>query len=470
MRRIVLCLVLLCGLVLTSAPAFAYVPKEGGTFNVPPPWGDTEQTYRIIRHVEEAIRQVRPTADDPTPIILISAYLMDRKPSSDALIGACRRGVSVRVILDSGIGTKSAQNLIEVLNGDNPRDTDGDGVLEPPRRGPCNTPLPPPVEEPPPASPRLMPDRVETDALGRELESSTGDWSQKRIVNSLAIPTDSQATWGSDGSYVTQCVGSCRGNANGAGNMHSKFYAMSNSGDARWVSMISSSNLNLGGGEYGWNDLYTTSNRQKTFEGYRQIHREMTEDKPGGGELREVVDGPFTTRFFPMAKATMANDPVLDDLNKIRCRGSSLGRTQVHVSMFGWRGTRGTYLADKVFSLKGQGCAVSVIFGAPSKQMAIYLRQKARATGVPLYNSRWDLTGDDRKELRAHTKYVLVKGAYGDNNTAYEVMTGSANWVDGGLDKGDENTLNISLRSAWTEYKRNWEQIRKHSVRVAGGR
>ncbi len=166
----------------------------------------------------------------------------------------------------------------------------------------------------------------------------------------------------------------------------------------------------------------------------------------------------------------MANDPVLADLNKIRCRGSSLGRTQVHVSMFGWRGTRGTYLADKVFSLKREGCAVAVIFGAPSKKMAYYLRQKARQTGVPLYNSRWDLTGDDRKELRAHTKYVLVKGAYGDNNAAHEVMTGSANWVDGGLDKGDENTLNISLRSAWTEYKRNWEQIRRHSKRVAGGR
>ena len=109
-----------------------------------------------------------------------------------------------------------------------------------------------------------------------------------------------------------------------------------------------------------------------------------------------------------------------------------------------------------------------MIFGAPSKEMAIYLRQKARATRVPLYNSRWDFNRDGPKEMRAHTKYVLVKGGFGQDRSAHEVMTGSANWVNGGLDRGDETTLNVSLRSAYRQYMRNWEVIRRQSVRVAG--
>ena len=277
-------------------------------------------------------------------------------------------------------------------------------------------------------------------------------------------PTDESFTWGSDRSYARSCVGSCRG---GGGNMHSKFYAFSNTGTARSVVMVSSSNLNLGGAKNGWNDLYTMSGRPDSFAVYRRIHREMTEDTPAGDAKEEIQDGPFLSRFYPMKNATKANDPVLADLNQIRCR-SDLGRTQVHVSMFGWRGSRGTYLADKVFSLKRDGCIVKVIFGAPSKEMAIYLRQKARATNVPLFNSRWDFDHDGHKEIRAHTKYVLVKGGYGQDRTAYEVMTGSANWVNGGLDRGDESTLNISLRSAYQQYLKNWDDTRLHSVRVAG--
>lgn len=247
--------------------------------------------------------------------------------------------------------------------------------------------------------------------------------------------------------------------------MHDKFYAFSNSGDARNVVMVSSSNLNRGGAVYGWNDAYTMVERPKSFEAYRQIHREMTEDTQAGDGKVEVVDGPFTSRFYPMRRATQANDPALADLNQIGCR-SDFGRTRVNVSMFGFRGERGKYMADKLFSLGRDGCAVKVIFGAPSKVMAKYLKDGARAGYIKLWNSRWDFEGDSRKEVRSHTKYVLVKGSYGDDRASYQVLTGSANWNDGGLDRGDEVTLNIADRSAYNQYVVNWNVIRKHTQRI----
>ncbi len=456
MRRLLFSL-LLCGLVLTAAPALAYQPTEGAKFNVPRPWGSSVQKFRIVRHVEKAITETRATAQDPNPTILISSYLLDRAESVDALIGACKRGVSVRVILDEGINTRTSKRLIQALNADNVKDEDGDGIGDgPPRRGRCDRPLPPtdPTDPPAPEAPRS----------GRTAEVPEAEpWSTARARGSVALPTEDSVTWGGDRSYVKKCEGSCRG---GGGHMHSKFYAFTSTGTARHVVMVSSSNLNYGGAGLGWNDLYTMKNRPEGFAGYQRIHREMTEDSRAGDGKEELRDGPYLSRFYPMRRASRSNDPVLADLQKIRCR-SALGRTQVHVSMFGWRGARGTYLADKVFSLKRDGCKVQVIFGAPSKKMAIYLRKKARATRVPLFNSRWDFNGDGTKEIRAHTKYVLVKGRYGQDRSAYEVMTGSANWVDGGLDRGDETTLNISLRSAYRQYLVNWNDIRRHSVRVA---
>jgi hypothetical protein len=134
--------------------------------------------------------------------------------------------------------------------------------------------------------------------------------------------------------------------------------------------------------------------------------------------------------------------------------------------MFYWDGTRGDYLADKLFSLARSGCRVSIIYGAPSVHMAQRLRQAARAGLVSLFDSRWDMNKDGYNEVRTHAKYVLVKGRYGADTSAYEVLTGSQNWVAGSLSRGDEVSLNISLRSAYADYSADWERIRQHSRRL----
>lgn len=434
--------VLMIAAVLGAPPAAAYEPTGGAIFNVPRPWGSAAQKFKLVEHVERAIEKTPgPSTRHPNPTILISTYLLDRKPSVDALVGACRRGVSVRVIMDEDIDNRNSKRLIKVLNADNVPDEDGDGVAdERPKSGPCDSAL---------------------RGTERRLQD-TGPLTNRQARASLKVPTEDSVTWGGDKSYAKKCNGSCRGRG---GNMHSKFFAFSKTGTSKNVVMVSSSNLNLGGAALGWNDLYTMKDRPESYEGYRRIHREMTEDSKAGDGKVEIKDGSYTSRFFPMRNAKKRNDPTLDDLNRIRCK-SAFGRTKIYVSMFYWKGTRGNYLASKLLNLAGNGCRVSIIYGAPSIKIAERLRKAAKARRINLFDSRWDFNDDGYNEIRTHAKYVLVRGRIGRDRSAHEVMTGSQNWVAGSLSRGDETTLNIALKSAYKDYLRNWTQIKKHSRRL----
>ncbi len=66
-------LAVLLPLTLVPLSASAYEPRRGVTFNVPNPWGNEGENTRIVNEVEEAFRNVRPTARDPNPIILVPA-------------------------------------------------------------------------------------------------------------------------------------------------------------------------------------------------------------------------------------------------------------------------------------------------------------------------------------------------------------------------------------------------------------
>jgi hypothetical protein len=63
-----------------------------------------------------------------------------------------------------------------------------------------------------------------------------------------------------------------------------------------------------------------------------------------------------------------------------------------------------------------------------------------------------------------------VNGRYGSQAQSWQVMTSTANWVDGSLRRCDENSLNIASASAWRAYKANWDDVRSHSRRVPRNR
>lgn len=421
------------------------------TFNVPRPFGGPEANFAIIKRVERAIDGVpAKKPGKPRPVIAVTSFLLDRSASVDALIRACRRGVSVRVILDGEINNRNSRRLISALNGDNVKDKDGDGKADTkPKARKCNRPLK-----------KKSDDRT---VLGRSMPTEEpGLWSVKKAIRSVDAPMGDDVTWGKDRSYVKRCSTGCR---SGLGNMHTKMYVFSKTKKTKKVVMVASTNLNRGGAYLGWNDMYVMNNRPKSYDQYLKVHRLMTLNRKAPKQRIEIKDGPFTSRFFPILKAGKKKDPALSDLNKIKCK-SALGPTRVHISMFYWKGHRGNYLADKILNLARSGCQVSIIYGAPSRAIAQRLRDAAGRGLIQLYDSRWDFNEDGFNEVRTHSKYVLVRGTFGKNNRAHVVMTGSPNWVVGSLNKGDESTLNIALKSAYNSYLGNWVRVRNNSRKL----
>lgn len=273
--------------------------------------------------------------------------------------------------------------------------------------------------------------------------------------------------WGRDKSYVVFCEGSCRG---GQANNHSKFYVFTRTGTARNVVMVSSSNLNKGGAVKGWNDLYITKGNRKLVQHYTGIHAEMSKDTPTGDRYRQFRVGKFTSRFYPKPQG---KDPVINDLKKVRCKGANggagrKGRTKINISMFAWNNVRGMSIARRLLKLDKAGCDVSIIYGAPSRQVRNLLTKSARKGGVKLWDSRQDRNGDGIFDLRVHHKYMLISGRYGGDRSAWRVHTGSQNWGRGTLRGGDENTLNIVSRKAYRQYMKNWNHIASHGSRRIG--
>lgn len=478
------------GLQVTAASPASATPTAGPTFNTPYPWGKLSARYRIVSKIEAAIRAVpAQSAEYPNPVIHISTYFLDRRSASNELIAACKRGVSVRVILDSGIEDKPAKDLITALNADNVADANNDGIPDKPAKtGPCNTkleptPTPTPTTTPtttatpraaaraqsaPDPTPSSTPsatasaDEPQVDLEGLDEVVDPDTVSSQALQRSVAEPDERAITWGKDGSYVKRCFGSCRG---GGGAMHAKFFTFSASGSARDVSMVSSSNINIGGAVRGWNDLITYTGRPALRAYFARMHREMTEDVRNNGQLEQFTDGDTTVRFFPMRQATKSTDPTLRDLNKIRC-SSSFGRTQVKISMFYWAHTRGLYLADKVIALGKAGCSVQVIYGAPGADVQRKLTAAAKRGQITLYDSRYKKLPEGDYQTRTHGKFFTVKGTYDGNTRAYLTVTGSQNWAGSSLSAGDEITLNITGSKTHNSYVYNWGRIKAHSRRV----
>lgn len=338
--------------------------------------------------------------------LMFSTFLMDSSESRNVLLAARKRGVHVQLVMDGNDArTHKARRLAAVFNRDN----------KPGKKG-----------------------------VGKD-----------------GVPLK----WGKDESFVHFCKGTCRGR--GAGNLHAKFYAFTQTGSAKNVVMVSSSNLNAGGAVRGWNDLYTIKNNAKMLAFYAKIHGQMAQDNPNlPNTLAQLTTGPYTARFYPIGGGRP--DPVYQDVNKIRCHGAKGGageggRTKINIAMFAWNSTRGMGLAKKMVALDRAGCDVRVVYGAPSRLVRDYLMNSARHGGIKLWDSRYDRDEDGLFDLRTHEKYMLINGVYGSNHSAWRVHTGSQNWGRGTLHNGDENTLTIASRAAYQQYLKNWAFVVAHS-------
>lgn len=290
----------------------------------------------------------------------------------------------------------------------------------------------------------------------------------RRMAKAMNADNGKGSTWGEDDSYVVFCQGSCRG---GEHNDHAKFYLFTHTGTAHDVTMVSSSNLNKGGAFKGWNDMWIVKNRADVIGTYGRIHAEMAQDTSRDGDgFVQAADGQYLSRFYPKHAGS---DPVLDDLQKVRCTGATGGagrggHTLINVAMFAWNNTRGMDIAKRLVALDKRGCDVKIIYGAPSKVIREYLSHSARNGVVKLWDSRFDRNGDGFYDIRVHHKFVLVNGAYGGDSSSWEVHMGSQNWGRGTLRGGDENTMNIASHDAYAQYLREWNHVKTYAARRIG--
>ena len=107
-RAFVALAVLALGAIIVPPAQAAYMPAAGAAFNNPA--GSRSQQTVLMDQIIAAVNNV-PSGS----VIRVVAYSFDYKPVADALIGAKRRGVHVRLLIDSHTETDQIRRLRSFL-------------------------------------------------------------------------------------------------------------------------------------------------------------------------------------------------------------------------------------------------------------------------------------------------------------------------------------------------------------------
>jgi len=203
------------------------------------------------------------------------------------------------------------------------------------------------------------------------------------------------------------------------------------------------------------------------YERYSTIFNEMKRDRAVAHPYRSYsLNGAYDVNFYPRYNTGRSNDPIMGRLSKVRCTGAAgatgIGnKTMIRISMYGWNGERGRYLANKVASLSRNGCDIRVLHSDGGG----YAVRHLRANGVPVKTASFDRNRNGTVDLYTHQKYMILSGRWKDR-AAWHVWTGSQNWSDRALN-GDEVTMHIPRRGAFYDYRQNFDLIwNKYSQRT----
>jgi len=364
-------------MVVVGSPAVAaggFTPAQGVRFNNPT--ADRAAQDRTMVYVRQSI-----DAAPKNSIIRIAAYSFDRRDIADALVRACtRRHVTVQIVLNDNWISGSTKRLRRLM-GTN---------LKPHWQDACH--------------PREKPTKP----------------------NSTKTPYP-------DPSFVKICVAACRMGGE-YGNQHMKFYLFSQSGLASNVVMFGSTNLTYFAARVHWNDLFTVSGKPQMFKDYSKIFAQLVADKRVEHPYWKVTHGDLVSEFGAKRNATGSRDPIMQRLAQVGCTAKAGygvgGRTVIRISMYGWRGSRGEYLARRVADLSRQGCRISALVSGASGPVL----KSLRAGGVALRSASLDTDEDPETgfeetgwEYFTHEKWMSLNGTWAGKGTR-TVWTGSENW------------------------------------------
>ncbi len=390
-----------------AKPDRKYRPKVGPVFNNP--FGGRAAKDRGMVHVRKAVNNARKHS-----IVRIALYSFNRADLATAIINACRRKVTVQMVLNNNTITRQMLRVRRVLG----------------------------TNQKPHVSDACHPRKA-----------------KKKPANNNPYE---------DPSFFKICKGACRVDAP-KGNQHLKMYLFSKTGRAENVVMFGSNNLTTYAAHTHWNDLYTLREKPQMFADYSAIFLQLAKDKALAEPYATSVEAPYITEFGAKASSWGANDPVIQRLGRIGCRPDPAwgvgykGRTVIKVTMYAWAWKRGTMVATKMADLKRRGCRVRAILSAPGARVVGVLRR----AGITMRTADRNLdhnieTGFDETpfEKFTHEKWMTVNGTY-DGQPARILWTGSENWSTLSL-HNDELTVQIPDGRAVKAYTNHFDYVWRH--------
>jgi hypothetical protein len=387
--------------------ATSFTPRPGPTWNNPR--GDYAARNLNMNKVRNTIDSVPRNG-----VIRIAVYSYNRRDIGDALIRACRRRVSVQLVLNDNAIGREAHRMIRFLG----RDT------HPRYRDRCHPKRRPTKHDPKKHKPYPVP------------------------------------------SFFKVCQGACRLGSERS-NQHSKFYLFSATGNGTPAVMFGSNNLMSFAAHVHWNDLYTVIGNQKMFDDFSRIFGQMAQDRYRKRPYVAVQDGRYAVEFGSDPHAIGPRDHIYQRLDKVGCRAPAGygdgGHTTIRIMMYGWVGARGLLLARKVAVLSRAGCRVRVLVSGAGRRVHAVLHR----SGVAIRRSALDLdddplTGFDDTgwELFSHEKWMSLSGTWA-GDPFKGVWTGSENWSNVSR-FNDEVTVQVPFASALAAYNGHFETIWAH--------
>lgn len=278
----------------------------------------------------------------------------------------------------------------------------------------------------------------------------------------LALERRNQGRLLSMTSWAKRCKGSCRG---ASGIAHTKMFLFSKVGRrAKWVSMFGSANATDLAAGYQWNDIYTLKNRRPLWDRFEAVFNEMALDAPAPEPYEEFGPSNRKATVFPYAgSGATNNDPVLWELAKVRCQGSTHGaskggKTLVRIAMTAMSDERGIALAQRLRQMWERGCNVRIIYAVMGNQVLDVLRNKSGRGPIPLRQIAQDWNEDGLYDRYLHMKVLTIAGVYDGNTAANVTFNGSANWTSMAL-KSDEVGMRIFLPQVRKKYARWFDYL-----------
>ncbi|GJN67860.1 hypothetical protein PLICBS_001902 [Purpureocillium lilacinum] len=226
----------------------------------------------------------------------------------------------------------------------------------------------------------------------------------------------------------------------------------------------SSSNLGTWDADTAWNNAVTWSETE-SFTNYHRYFGDLKANHDGKGNDNYYRVGSssstFKTHFFPRKETNgdlnqASTDTIVSVLDSVKCSyvGADKKKHQTDVRVVMWAFTR-VAVAKKLAALARDGCWVDVAY---TESKANVLAELKKTGGKKIGVTKCAVAFKGRN-LRPHSKYMLIDGAY-DGDLVPRIYMGSHNYAVSALRNADETMVRVKSSPIHASYLHNFYTVR----------